>query len=420
MLNVFNTPLSVGIIIRAVFLLYVIYFVFEHYISNKQWKPLTWIGILGLYFLISLVVNFFFKDPFSFGAEITFLVKTLYPIFLFIAFYIIFKEKLITLEKLLKTLSINAIVVSGIIVLPTIFGISFESYNSYFAGSIGWFNAANETGAILVILFAFTLLYYLRTRTWDPLAIIAIIGITISVYLIGTKVATGSFILLSLCMALLLLLRKNWIKSAVIFIALAGTFFGILQSPVAENAKVVEEHNQIRQEMYKEKEKHYTPEIVEQINMYQRYRAMSHPVLTQVLSSRDLFVLMHTEFFEDAHPLRKVFGMGYASEYEKEAKMVEMDYFDFFFSYGLILGIVMTGGMLYFVYKAIRTGVQELFSKNRNDRKILLAFSGLLVLGVSFVAGHIWFAPAVSIYFMIMLAMFFYLGKSTIKRQAGL
>src|SRR5690606_7295019 len=115
-------------------------------------------------------------------------------------------------------------------------------------------------------------------------------------------------------------------------------------------------------------------------------RAMSHPVLTQILSSRDLFVLMHAEFFEDAHPLRKAFGMGYASEYEKEAKTVEMDYFDFAFSYGVILTIVMTGGMLWFIFRAIKMGLTELFTKNRDDRKILLAFSSLLVLGVSFVA----------------------------------
>ncbi|MET3576790.1 hypothetical protein ABID49_002720 [Bhargavaea ullalensis] len=393
--------------VRVIFLAYVIYFVLRHFITNKQWKPLIGIGALGLYFLIGLLINFFLKDPFSIGAEITFLTKTIYPIFLFIAFYIIFKENFLGRDRLLKVLTINAIVVSAIIILPTVFGISFESYNSSFAGSIGWFNAANETGAILVILFAFTVLFYLKSRTWDPAAIIAIVGMTISVYLIGTKVATGSFLMIALCTALLFMLKKNWMKSVVILVALAGTLYGITQSPVAQNAKVVEEQNQIRQDMYKEKEKHFTADIIEQINMYQEYRKMSNPMLTQVLSSRDLFFLMHYDFFKEAHPLRKAFGMGYSSEYEKEAKMVEMDYFDFVFSYGLILGLALTVAMIFFIFKAIKTAITELFRKNRDDRKILIAFSSLLVLGVSFIAGHIWFAPAVSLYFMILLAMMY-------------
>ncbi len=419
MLNKANTSLSIGILVRVVFLAYVIYFVLHHYFVKKSWKPLAGIGALGLYFVINLVINFIYKDPFSLGAEITFMAKTIYPIFLFIAFYIIFKNHLLKPESLLKILTVNAVIVSAIIIIPTVFGISFESYNSSFAGSIGWFNAANETGAILVILFAFTVLYYLKAGTWDVLALAALIGMTVSVYLIGTKVATGSFVLLALSTTLLLMLKKRWIKSGIILLALAGTLYGITQSPVAQNAKVVEEQNQIRQDMYKEKEKHFTADIIEQINMYQEYRKKSIPALTQVLSSRDLFLLMHYDFFKEAHPLRKAFGMGYSSEYEKEPKMVEMDYFDFVFSYGLILGVVLTVGMILFIFQTIKMGIVELLRKTRDDRKILLAFSSLLVLGVSFIAGHIWFAPAVSLYYMIMLAILYAWKFSNTEQNLG-
>lgn len=411
MVNKTNLPISIGILVRVVFLVYVTVYVLGYFYKKRQFKPLIGIGLLGAYLLIHLTVNLISKEPFSIVQEFTFLTKALYPVFILIAFYILYCDKVISRTKLLNVLSINTIVVSAIIIIPTILGISYESYNDSFAGSIGWFNAANETGATLTILFAFTLLLYLDSKKSHALSLVAIVGTTYSVYLIGTKVATGSYILIALFALLLMLLKKQWIKSAVMLVALAGILYGVNQSPVAENTKIAEEQTQLRQELYQEADKHYTKEQVEKIMMFQEYREMSHPMITRILSSRDLFLMMHYDFFQDADLSRKLFGMGYASEYDREAKMVEMDYFDFVFSFGLIAGLALTILIAVYVFKSIKLILTELFRKDRNTEKLMLAFTGLLMLGVSLVAGHIWFAPAVSIYVAIVLAMQFNDGK---------
>lgn len=407
MVNKTTLPVSVGILVRVVFLVCIVVFVLRYFINHKQFKPLIGIGFLAVFILLHLGINFISKEPFSLVSEVTFLTKALYPIFVFIAFYILYRGKEISRSKLLKALSFNTIVVSAIIVIPTILGISFESYNSSFAGSIGWFNAANETGAILTILFSFTLLLYFESLNWSALPLTAIVGTTVAVYLIGTKVATGSYILIAVFALALFLLKKQWVKSAVMLVALAGILYGVNQSPVAENTKIAEEQTQMRQELYQEADKHYTKEQVQNIMMFQDYREMSHPIITRILSSRDLFLLMHYDYFEEAEMSRKLFGMGYASEYHREAKMIEMDYFDFVFSFGVIAGLGLTVLMAIVVFKTIKFIFIELFNKQRNSGKMLIAFCSLLMLGVSFVAGHIWFAPAVSFYYAMLLAMLF-------------
>lgn len=416
MLQFTDLPLTIGIGVRMAFLVLAGWWVLDFGFRNKQWKTLIPLGLLALYFLLNFVINFVFKVPYNFIAEVTFLAKAAYPIVIFLAFRNLVLEGRIRRPLLVQVWTINAVVVSLLIVLPHYLGLSFESYNATYEGSVGWFNAANETGVILTLLYIGTLIHYFGTKPGALLPLGAIAGVALSTYLMGTKVAIGSYAVMTVVAIALLLFKKKWSKIAVLSISLIAVFIAVDQSPAAQNSRIAEEQQKLKEEMYQDQEKYFTEDEIAEIEMFQQYREASHPILTKILSSRDLYVLMHYDYFQKADWPRKLFGLGYASEYGLDTKMIEMDYFDFVFSFGLILGVIGTAVLIMVVYRLVKKSFLELFRTNRDIGDILLIVGILLVFAVSFLAGHVWFAPAVSTYVAILLAVVY---GDILKRRNG-
>ena len=59
-----------------------------------------------------------------------------------------------------------------------------------------------------------------------------------------------------------------------------------------------------------------------------------------ILSSREEYLAEHQRQFAEAPLAQKLFGMGYSGNYTKEPKMIEMDFYDLFYSLGIIGFIV--------------------------------------------------------------------------------
>src|SRR5699024_5169954 len=117
--------------------------------------------------------------------------------------------------------------------------------------------------------------------------------------------------------------------------------------------------------------------------------------LNRVLSSRDIYFYATYEDFKQSSTVRKLFGIGYAGNYVTEPKLIEMDFFDLFFSYGYI------GSLLLIIPLVIL--VRKLFVLNSSITYILLQLTLLLSVGIAFLAGHVLFAPAVMTYVTILL-----------------
>ena len=114
----------------------------------------------------------------------------------------------------------------------------------------------------------------------------------------------------------------------------------------------------------------------------------------QMMSSRDIYLEDIKADYVQAIPIRKLIGLGYAGDYEKNPKMIEMDFFDLFFSYGIIGTLIMLLSVPILLNRllAYRHTITYLVS--------LLALG--LIGGISFVAGHVMFAPAVMTYVAIL------------------
>jgi hypothetical protein len=373
-----------------------------HKTGNKKYQILN-IGTI-LYALTVLGINLLEKENFNFIKEAVFIAKTIYPVQIFLVFYIIINEYNVKKETVIKYLGANAIIMSLLILIPQLMGTSKEAYRMGYEGTTGWFNAANETGAIFSFLLVI-IIWLANKNKNNWLYLIGIPLVVFSSYLIGTKVALGATLAL-LLMSILYLAFRERKKSFKIITVLAISFVMLVVSlnsaPAVVNLERVDEGIKIRQNNYEEKEKLFTKEQIVQLDELERLKEKSVPIITKVLSSRDIYVLQNFEYFQDASLIRKIVGMGFAAEYGEKPKVTEMDFFDFFFAYG-ILG---SGIVLILFIKKIRDWLRVEKEQISEDKNMFIILIGvLMLLAIAFVAGHVFFAPSVSFYLAIGIVL---------------
>ncbi|KHE72632.1 O-antigen ligase family protein, partial [Halobacillus sp. BBL2006] len=128
------------------------------------------------------------------------------------------------------------------------------------------------------------------------------------------------------------------------------------------------------------------------------------PVLRILLSSRNLFFANTYEQYKNADIVQKSFGMGYAGNYKENRKLIEMDFFDLFFSYGIIgsLLLFMPFFLLAFLF------IKRLFTmplRVITPENVLLFAAIGMGTGIAFLAGHVLYAPAVNIYLALPMVL---------------
>lgn len=119
-------------------------------------------------------------------------------------------------------------------------------------------------------------------------------------------------------------------------------------------------------------------------------------LMRKLLSSRNIYFQDMKSDYEAANRLRKAFGLGYAGDYKQEPKLIEMDFFDLFFSYGIIGILCLTAPLLYLV-KQVLSAILPI-----NIEKMTLFITLGICFGIAFLAGHVLFAPSVMTYTAIL------------------
>lgn len=122
---------------------------------------------------------------------------------------------------------------------------------------------------------------------------------------------------------------------------------------------------------------------------------------------------MHKEYYEKAPMSQKLLGMGYAGNFKTDKltednptegpKLIERDFHDWFYAFGIIGFSLLLIPFLYFGVKILFVLVTR-FKKVFTVKYALLAAALGLALGISYMAGHVLTAPGVSIYFAVILA----------------
>lgn len=186
-----NFPITLGIIVRALFLISVVlYYIFVFKSKNKKIISI-YLLVVMLYLLAFFVVMIMTKPTGLMFTE----VKSVFKIFYFPILLACLFDIFISNKKLIhnKYLILVAFVYLALILVPYLTGTAFPSYRASKPGYSGWFYAANETGTIIGTLFALVLFPLLaeikKSNMVKGLVAFAIIMLAIFLsFSIGTKV----------------------------------------------------------------------------------------------------------------------------------------------------------------------------------------------------------------------------------------
>ena len=156
-IHLWHTNITVGIIIRMIFLLFILYSVLFVY---KRKKNLLFYGILAIYGFFYIVGMLIYKNGVGLFSEIQGLCRVFYFPVLLISLYSIKEE--IKISKM--TLIVILITYLVCILVPNCLNLGFKTYEITKAGTLGFFNSANEISGIISILTPIMILILVNER----------------------------------------------------------------------------------------------------------------------------------------------------------------------------------------------------------------------------------------------------------------
>ncbi|PFN07190.1 MULTISPECIES: O-antigen ligase family protein [Bacillus cereus group] len=416
---------TVGIVVRFSFMILTLGYLFFNWEQSNNKKYILYLVLLGIILTAGFVNNMIIKHPIYFGEEIKFILKSTYPIVLLFGYILVFRElkdKQYTSDKLITYFLYSSLIVSIVMIVSIASGTDFSSYSYDKIGSRGWFFAGNELSSILAITFPMVVLYSVQKTTsfskiyyWIPTILAMYAGI-----MVGTKVGYGA-IVLTLGITLLfsfieyMMQRKkvdkgvsHFVNTFVVLVVLGSLLAVTPLTPIAKNMGIhlqIYEDKKLASEEQARKEGKIITEDPEEAKRRAEGKLTSGEMNSLIYSDRDTFLQVYKRYYKEAPTSQKLLGMGYAGNYNNAdtIKLIEMDFHDLFFAFGII------GFLLYllpFVYFGVRLFIRVItnFKSIMTVRYMLLASVIMLALGIAFTAGHVLTAPAVSIFFVVILA----------------
>ena len=385
--EVFHFDITIGIIVRVLFLVFSCFYLIFLYHGASRKKVLFALGILFLYLACFFGLTIASKGTSALFIEAQNTIKAFYFPILLLTFFALREEKKTIIPPNFIFI-VYSLYLLGIF-LPNLFGIGFSSYDVTKEGNLGFFLTANEVGAILSILMPLFFYQLLKKKKWYLTLIMTALLLYVLVSM-GTKGPLLSFGILALVALILLLCRlikqKAYKKLGILIASVAVllfTFFQILPATT----------------FYKNIKTHLDFLGVEHISeVFQDGKLLDH----FVFSSRLKFMKETGERYQAASTQEKLLGIGYSIEEQDtyvEEKMVEMDYVDLFYRHGIIGFLLYMSLFLTFVFRAIKDNFRE----KDQGKKITFFLSLILSLLLAFLTGHVLLAPAVSIFVALLL-----------------
>lgn len=404
MINELLIPVSLGMIIRFLFLVYA-----SIYLINKKDKKINGIFIiLILYMGISTIGNYHIKDSFSLFTQASFMLKYIYFPISLLFFYEYFKEH--------KELNMNVYIHASLLMTLSLFVsiLTNTSYCSYMGGDfdchlrgyLGWFNSANETSVILIFYFGMMLINYLKQKS--GMGYFYLLLVAIFMILIGTKTGfIGLFGILVIYILYYLISTMINNKKVVLFkkilillISLIAVILYIPNTPLYFNLDLSYTYSKEQLVNNKNNQEESEP-IIEQTIQDDDTIVANH----LVFNDRDEFLIYNKEIYKNSSLFNKLFGITNQGNYINGIKydhICERDLHDLIIYYGIIGLLVELLIPFILLIKLIKNIVKKP-KIMLDDKFIITGIVSALILAVSYLAGHTLFNPAVSIYLALVI-----------------
>ncbi|WP_117168445.1 O-antigen ligase family protein [Paraliobacillus sediminis] len=367
-----------------------------------------------VYFLAHFITNWFIKDPFSLTLELTHMIKTFFFIELLLVYVCLlysFSKRVDWQKIILRNVIISMAIISVIMLLASFTDTGKRTYDMLAkAGHTGWFFSGNELSAILVFGFGMTLLLMLKNKNRQhKLFIFSLLLVLIwSMMTVGTKVSYGGLLLLlstAILIAIVNHLRTKSFPINVIILLplLIGTILWTPYSAIGQNLNLTLTNQQKSEQ-----------DLADNVLIEEEGVGVGI-----VLSGRNEFMQETISQYKDAAIPQQLFGMGYGGNYQRDPKLIEMDFFDWFFGFGIIGIIILLIPVVSIGFYILRNLLQGRFQKI-DMSMIMIGLSVCLGFGIAFVAGHVLSSPAASIYLALMIAYLYVLSNRLKQPNEGL
>ncbi|MFK2826631.1 O-antigen ligase family protein [Bacillus sp. B190/17] len=424
-LMIFNVNITVGVIVRVLYMAAILVLLLKLAFSSRLARKYV-LYLIGLAVVIgiNIAVNMNLKDPYFLFKELKFYNKVIYFPILFLGFNMLYlqmkKNRSPFMEKTTIYFLYSSLIISAVFIVSFLTGTSLSNYSHTKVGFSGWFFAGNEIGAIMAIILPITVVYAIeKTESiktsyyWIPFVLLSV-----SMLFLGTKVGYGGIVIVlaAACISLLIIYlakertkktRANMLMAIFLLAALAlSTPF----TPVFNN--MYAHANALGIEVQKEKpqvEVQETPQEDGEEIIEEEQKVTEAQIQNLVFSSREKYLADFKQDFMDAPVLQKLFGTGFAGNYEmplpgKEPKMIEMDFYDIFFSLGIVGFLYFIAPFVYYVIRFLVYFVARI-KETFTIPYVMYGVGFILAAGIGATAGHVLTAPAVSIYVAAIMSM---------------
>ena len=279
-----------GIIFKSLLLLYFIYYILK---SRSKFKKIS----VGFLVLITIYMFTYFltkNDLLDFNyilMEFTFLFKLIYFPICFIVLLCFFDDNNISKSTILKIFKFSLIIYVVLLIIPSIFGISYTTYPMHLKGYIGLFYAGNEIANIMIILFPFAYLFIKKSKY----SFLILFPIILIIMLIGTKVATFGCLIITLISFIFSIIKNKFrINNVVIkcFLVFAFSIFLTINSYAVYNYKYMknnyynDDKNNI---IIDDNNKAEVEEIQGMLNIFYQKNKMTK-IIRPLVSGRDMLL----------------------------------------------------------------------------------------------------------------------------------
>lgn len=377
-LHLFHLNLTLGIIVRILFLALIIYITLFVYNKKKTMYIYCIILLYSIFYLLGIII---YKDKMGLFQEVQGLIRVFFFPLLLVSLYELKEE--VKISKM--TLFVTLILYLMFIFIPLLLGVGYKTYQITKSGTLGFFNSANEISGIISILTPIMFILFKERKNIILKVIVTLIYLVV-ILMVGTKTPLLS-LTITLSAILLWLIIKN--ANAKKYKLLLITFIGVIVG-IASLLVVIPKTN-----FYKNIEVHLDYLKVDDITeILEDEKLVDHFIFSQRLT----FLKNKDKLYNKTSLYQKIFGIGYLKK-GKPTKMIEMDYFDIYYSHGIAGFIVFFSIYFIILFRILREKQHLTFDR------YMLFISLLLIIFLSLFTGHIITAPSVSILVVIIILM---------------
>lgn len=402
-----NFGISPGIIFKSLLLFYFVVYILK---SKSKFKKvlICYLIFILLYLFMYFIIKNDLLDLNYLLTELTFLFKLIYFPICFMGLLCFFDDNNIKENTITGIFKYSLIIYVLLLIIPTIFGISYTTYPMHLKGYIGLFYAGNEIANIMVILFPFAYLFINKSKY----SFLIIFPIILVMMMIGTKVATFGCLIITILSLIFSIIKNKFRINKVVLKCFSIFVFALF---ISTNSYAVYNYNYIKNNVYNDESKEIiiddnnkakVEEIQGYLNIFYDKNKLTK-IIRPLVSGRDMLLANTISIYNDLDNDSNIwFGIGFSNTERVNntnvARLIEIDICDLYFHFGII-------GLLISLFPFIIVGYLFIvnFSKIKLNSIYLLLIL-FLVIGVSTFSGHILFAPAVSIYLVLLLLLFLY------------